>query len=101
MSKYAKYASWLVKAIIAVAAFTNAVLYFTTFKDVHLAMFGADVAMLACFIEADEVAMLKKRIEIIESKQRGFMSFETAIAAEQLDCKERVDNLIKTLNGDE
>lgn len=28
------------------------------------------------------------------------MSFETAIAAEQLDCKERVDNLIKTLNGD-
>lgn len=101
MSKYAKYALWLAKAIIAVAAFTNAVLYFMTYEDVRLAMFGADVAMLACFIEADEVAMLKKRIEIIESKQRGFMSFETAIAAEQLDCKERVDNLIKTLNGDE
>lgn len=101
MSKYAKYASCLAKAIIAVAAVANAVLYFTTFNDVRLAMFGADVAMLACFIEADEAAMLKRRIEIIESKQRGFMSFETAIAAEQLDCKERVDNLIKTLNGDE
>lgn len=101
MSKYAKYASWLAKAIIAVAAFTNAVLCFTTYEDVRLAMFGADVAMLACFIEADEVAMLKKRIEIIESRQRGFMTFEKVIYEEQLDCKERVDNLIKTLNGDE
>lgn len=101
MSKYAKYASWLAKAIIAVAAFTNAVLYFTTFEDVRLAMFGADVAVLACFIEADEVAMLKRRIEIIESKQRGFVSYMKVTYAEQLDCKERVDNLIKTLSGDE
>lgn len=101
MSKYAKCASWLAKAIIAVAASTNAVMYFTTYEDVRLAMFGADVAMLACFIEADEVAMLKRRIEIIESKQRGFMSFTMATYAEQLDCKKRVDDLIKTLNGDE
>ena len=70
MTKYAKYASWLAKAIIAVSAVANAVLYFTTYDDVRLAMFGADIAMLACFIEADEVEMLKKRIEIIESKQR-------------------------------
>lgn len=101
MSKYAKYASWLAKAIIAVAAFTNAVLYFTTYEDVRLAMFGADVAMLGAFTTADEVMELKKLIEIIEDKQRGFMSFETAIAAEQLDCKERVDKLAKTPNGDE
>lgn len=101
MTKYAKYASWLAKAIIAVAAVANAVLYFTTFKDVRLAMFGADVAMLACFIEADEVAMLKKRIEIIESKQRGFVSYMKVIYAEQLDCKQRVDKLTKTLSGDE
>lgn len=100
MNKYARYAAWLAKAIIAVAAFTNAVMYFTTYEGVRLAMFGADVAMLACLIEADEVAMLKRRIEIIESKQRGFMSFTMATYAEQLDCKERVDNLIKTLNGD-
>lgn len=101
MNKYVRYAVWLAKAIVAVAAFTNAVLYFTTYEGVRLAMFGADVAVLACFIEADEVAMLKKRIEIIESKQRGFISFIKVSYAEQLDCKERVDNLIKTLNGDE
>lgn len=101
MSKYAKYASWLAKAIIAVAAVANAVLYFKTFEDARLAMFGADVAMLSAFIIADELAELKKRIEIIESKQRGFISFIKVSYAEQLDCKERVDNLIKTLNGDE
>lgn len=99
MNKYVRYVTWLAKAIIAVAAFTNAVLYFTTYEDVRLAMFGADVAMLACFIEADEVAMLKRRIEIIESKQRGFMSLEKTIFAEQLDCKERVDALAKTMDG--
>lgn len=101
MSKYAKYASWLAKAIIAVAAVASAVLYFKTLDDMYLAKFGANVAVLLAFIVDDEMLELKRRIEIIESKQRGFMSFETAIAAEQLDCKERVDNLIKTLNGDE
>lgn len=101
MSKYAKCALCLAKAIIAVAAFTNAVSYFTTYEDVRLAMLGADVAMLACLIEADEVAMLKRRIEIIECRQRGFMTFEKVIYAEQLDCNERVDKLTKTLNGDE
>ena len=101
MSKYAKYASWMAKAIIAVAAVASAVLYFKTFEDVHLAMLSSDIAMLSAFITADEVVKLKERIKIIESKQRGFMSFETAIAAEQLDCKKRVDKLAKTLNGDE
>jgi hypothetical protein len=101
MTKYAKYASWLAKAIIAVAAVANAVMYFKTFEDVHMAMFGVDVATLSAFITADEVVELKKRIEIIESKQRGFMSFMKVTYDEQLDCKERVDNLIKTLSGDE
>ena len=101
MSKYAKYASWLAKAIIAVAAVANFVMYFKTFEDVHMAMFCVDVAMLSAFITADEVVELKKRIEIIESKQRGFVSFMKVTYNEQLDCKERVDNLTKTLNGDE
>lgn len=101
MSKYAKYALWLAKAIIAVAAFTNAVLYFTTYEDVRLAMFGADVAMLLVLFVDDEMLKLKRRIKIIESKQRGFVSFMNVTYSEQLDCKERVDNLIKTLNGDE
>lgn len=82
MSKYAKYASWLAKAIIAVAAVANFVLYFMTLENVYSAMFGSSVALLLALVAMDELLELKKRIEIIESK-------------------ERVDNLTKTLNGDE
>lgn len=101
MTKYAKYASWLAKAIISVSAVANFVMYFKTLENVYSAMFGSSVALLLSLVAMDELLKLKKRIEIIESKQRGFMSFETAIASEQLDCKQRVDNLTKTLNGDE
>lgn len=82
MSKYAKYASWLAKAIIAVAAVANFVMYFKTFENVYSAMFGSSVALLLALVAMDELIELKKRIEIIESKQL-------------------VDNLTKTLSGDE
>ena len=45
-------------------------------------MFGSSVALLLALDAMDELLKLKKRIEIIESKQR-------------------VDKLTKTLNGDE
>ena len=82
MTKYAKYASWLAKAIIAVAAVANVVLYFKTLENVYSAMFGSSVALLLALDAIDELLKMKKRIEIIESKQR-------------------VDKLTKTLNGDE
>lgn len=82
MSKYAKYASWLAKAIIAVAAVANFVTYFKTLENVYSAMFGSSVALLLALVAMDELMELKKRIEIIESKQR-------------------VDNLTNTINGDE
>ena len=82
MTKYAKYASWLAKAIIAVAAVANFAMYFKTYDDVRLAMFGSSVALLLALDAMDELLNLKKRIALIESKQRE-------------------DNLTKTLNGDE
>ena len=81
MTKYAKYASWLAKAIIAVAAVANVVLYFKTLENVYSAMFGSSVALLLALDAIDELLKLKKRIEIIESNQR-------------------VDNLTKTISGD-
>ena len=101
MSKYAKYASWLAKAIIAVAAVANFAMYFKTLENVYSAMFGSSVALLLALAAMDELMELKKRIEIIESKQRGFVSFMKVTYNEQLDCKERVDKLINTLSGDE
>ena len=82
MTKYAKYASWLAKAIIAVAAVANVVLYFKTLENVYSAMFGSSVSLLLALDAMDELLNLKKRIALIESKQRD-------------------DNLTKTLSGDE
>lgn len=82
MSKYAKYASWLAKAIIAVAAVANVALYFKTLENGYSAMFGSSVSLLLALDAMDELLNLKKRIALIESKQRE-------------------DNLTKTLNGDE
>ena len=82
MSKYAKYASWLAKAIIAVASVANAFLYFPTYENVYSAMFGSSVALLLALDAMDELLNLKKRIALVESKQRE-------------------DNLTNTLNGDE
>lgn len=101
MSKYAKYSIWLAKAIIAIAAAIAFVKFFMTGDDVYAAMFAADVVVFITVVINERMLELKRRIEIIESKQRGFVSFMKVNYSEQLDCKERVDNLIKTLNGDE
>lgn len=101
MSKYAKYSIWLAKAIIAIAAAIAFVKFFMTGDDVYAAMFAADVVVFITVVINERMLELKRRIEIIESKQRGFVSFMKVNYSEQFDCKERVDNLIKTLNGDE
>ena len=82
MTKYAKYSMWLAKAIIAIAAAIAFVKFFMTGDDVYAAMLAADVAVFITVAINERMLELKRRIEIIESKQR-------------------VDNLIKTLSGDE
>ena len=100
MNKYVRYANWLAQVLVGIAAVASAVLYFKTLDGMYLAKFGANVAVLLAFIVDDEMLELKKRIEIIESKQRGFMSFMKVTYVEQLDCKERVDALAKTMDGE-
>lgn len=101
MSKYVKYSIWLAKAIIAIAAAIVFVKFFMTGDDVYAAMFATDVAVFITVVINERMLELKRRIKIIESKQRGFVSFMNVTYSEQLDCKKRVNNLIKTLNGDE
>mgnify|MGYP001779296649 CR=1 FL=1 len=101
MNKYVRYAMWLAQVLVCIVA----VIYFAKYAQTGDVTYSAGMAIclnaLVAMLAKERLDDLSARIEIIESKQRRFMSFETAIAAEQLDCKERVDNLIKTLNGDE
>ena len=121
MTKYAKYASWLAKAIIAVAAVANFVMYLKTLENVYSAMFGSSVALLLALDAMDELLKLKKRIGFIENRQslienrqllienrnddfvsaKWFLEFEKDVYNRLNDCKKCVDNLTKTINGDE
>lgn len=101
MNKYVRYAIWLAKVIFVVTAVIDFIVYLLTGDKMYLVLSGIFSSAYMIFDMDEDIRDLKRRVAIAESKQRGFMSFETAIAAEQLDCKERVDNLTKTLNGDE
>lgn len=82
MSKYAKYSMWLAKAIVVFTAVLSFAKFFVTYDDVYASMFAANVSVFMALDIYSHMTEIKKRIEIIESKQR-------------------VDKFIKTLNGDE
>ena len=63
MSKYAKYASWLAKAIIAVAAVANFAMYFKTLENVYSAMFVSSVALLLALVAMDKLMEMKNHRE--------------------------------------
>ena len=94
MAKYAKYASWLAKAVIAVAAVANFVMYFKTLENVYSAMFGSSVALLLALAAMDELPELRKRIGFIENRQKDVCKMPN-------DCERHVDDLTKTPGGDE
>ena len=107
MSKYAKYSIWLAKAIIAIASAIAFVKFFMTGDDVYAAMFAANVSVFMALDIYSNVSDLKKRIGFIENRQDDFVSakwfleFEKDVYNRLNDCKKCVDNLTKTLNGDE
>ena len=101
MNKYVRYAMWLAKTIIAVAAVVAFVKYFVTNENVYVATFAAYTAVFMCFMLCDRLKELSERVAIIDRRQNWFMTFEKVIYTEQLDCKERVDKLADKLNGGE
>lgn len=121
MTKYAKYSMWLAKAIIAIAAAISFVKFFMTGDDVYAAMFAANVSVFMALDIYSHVTKLNKRIGFIENRQslienrqllienrqydfvsaKWFLDFEKDVYNRLNDCKKCVDNLIKTINGDE
>ena len=114
MSKYAKYSIWLAKAIVVFTAAIAVVKFFVTYDDVYAAMFAANVSVFMALDIYSHVTELKKRIGFIENRQslienrqddfvsaKWFLEFEKDVYNRLNDCKKCVDNLTKTLNGDE
>ena len=101
MSKYAKYSIWLAKAIVVFTAVLSFMKFFVTYDDVYVAMFAANASVFMCFVLCDRLKELSEWVVRISDREHALAQSVSSLAAEQLDCKERVDNLIKTLNGDE
>lgn len=114
MTKYAKYSMWLAKAIVVFTAAIAFMKFFVTYEDVYASMFAANVSVFMALDIYSNVAELKKRIGFIENRQslietrqddfvsaEWFLEFEKDVYNRLNDCKKCVDNLTKTLNGDE
>lgn len=100
MNKYVRYAMWLAQVLVGIAAVIAYVKYVMTGDAAYSAMMATCMTTFVAMYAKERLDDLSRRITIAESKQRGFMSFEKAIAAEQLDCKERVDALAKKMDGE-
>ena len=114
MTKYAKYSMWLAKAIIVFTAAIAFMKFFMTYEDVYASMFAANVSVFMALDIYSHVTKLNKRIGFIENRQslienrqddsvsaKWFLEFEKDVYNRLNDCKQRVDKLTKTLNGDE
>lgn len=114
MTKYAKYSMWLAKAIVVFTAVLSFAKFFVTYEDVYASMFAANVSVFMALDIYSNVTKLNKRIGFIENRQsliethqydfvsaKWFLEFEKDVYKRLNDCKKCVDNLTKTLNGDE
>lgn len=112
---------WLAKAIVVFTAVLSFAKFFVTYEDVYASMFAANVSVFMALDIYSNVTKLNKRIGFIENRQslietrqlrienrqddfvsaKWFLEFEKDVYNRLNDCKKCVDNLTKTLNGDE
>lgn len=99
MNKYVRYIMWLAKAFIAVAAVVAFVKYVVINENVYVATFEAYTAVFMCFVLCDRLKELSAWVVRVSDREHALAQSVSSLAAEQLDCKERVDELANKLNG--
>lgn len=101
MSKYAKYLMWLAQVLACIAVVIAYVKYVKTGDAAYLALLATCMTALVAMCAKERWDKLSEWVVRISDREHALAQSVSSLAAEQLDCKERVDNLIKTLNGDE
>lgn len=101
MSKYAKHASWLAQVLVCIAAVIAYVMYVKTGDAAYLTFLTICMTALVAMCAKERWDKMSEWVVRISDREHALAQSVSSLAAEQLDCKERVDNLIKTLNGDE
>lgn len=101
MSKYVRYAMWLAQVLVCIAAVIAYVMYVKTGDAAYSALLATCMTALVAMCAKERWDKLSEWVVRISDREYALAQSVSSLAAEQLDCKERVDNLIKTLNGDE
>ena len=101
MNKYARYAMWLSQLLVAISAAIALAKYVETGDATYSALLAICLNALVAMFMKERLDKLSEWVVRISDREHALAQSVSSLAAEQLDCKERVDNLIKTLNGDE
>jgi len=101
MNKYARYAMWLSQLLVVIAAAIAFAKYAKTGDATYSALLAICLNALVAMSMKERWDKLSEWVVRISDREHALAQSVSSLAAEQLDCKERVDNLIKTLNGDE
>lgn len=101
MNKYVRYAMWLSQLLAVIAAAISFAKYAKTGDAAYSAFLAICLNALVVMSMKERWDKLSECVVRISDREHALAQSVSSLAAEQLDCKERVDNLINTLNGDE
>lgn len=101
MNKYVRYAMWLAQVLVCIAAVIIYIKYVMTGDAAYSASLAICMTALVAMCAKERWDKLSEWVVRISDREHALAQSVSSLVAEQLDCKKRVDNLIKTLNGDE
>lgn len=101
MNKYVRYAMWLAQLLVVIAAAIAFAKYAKTGDATHSALLAICLNALVAMFTKERWDKLSEWVVRISDREHALAQSINSLAAEQLDCKERVDKLTKTLKGDE
>ena len=100
MSKYAKYASWLAQVLVCIAAAIAFAKYAKTGDATYSAFLAICLNALMAMSMKERWDKLSEWVVRISDREHALAQSVSSLAAEQLDCKERVDALAKKMDGE-
>lgn len=101
MNKYVRYAMWLSQLLVVIAAAIFFAKYAKTGDATYSALLAICLNALVAMFMKERWDKLSEWVVRISDREHALAQSVSSLAAEQLDCKERVDKLTKKLNGDE
>lgn len=100
MNKYVRYAMWLAQVLVCIAAVITYVKYVMTGDAAYSASLAICMTALVAICAKERWDKLSEWVVRISDREHALAPSVSSLAAEQLDCKERVDALAKKMDGE-